>query len=317
MKDWNKCRYWPVLAVFFASFLIYSLTLTQHYRGDGLAYLTGIERNGVHSASAAHKLLNALLLSALKSLLVLLGYQGHLLIAAQLKNAFIGAGAVALVFASVRELSGSLRMSLSLSAVFAFSAAHWYASTDTLYVADGIFWIAVSIFIVIIIKSHVRTISGWPSSTSILLGMSMGLAVLGYMGSLFVALSAVLPLYLDNRGQGKRKGLAAAGIYLVSLGAILTMVLFIVGVANVGCSTLPDLIRWVMKPAEAGSLREAVNFRTDLSTWLRFPKIFADGVATKHPYEGTGELLSNAPWIGLWTDSLDRQPNFMVYLKHG
>ena len=177
------------LVITVSAFALYLLTLSRHYTGASIEFITEIEWGDWPTMLQRHKLLVHPAGWAFYQLWRWLGWHDQAVFPLQVFNALFGAVSVGLMFALARQLTRSTKTGLLVTIGFAFSCAIWLYSTEaefvTLPLAEALimFWLLMNVS---------PTISTRPAY-AVVLGLWAALAFLTFSSNIFL-----IPVVLAN-----------------------------------------------------------------------------------------------------------------------
>lgn len=280
-----------VIAAFILPLVLFLLAPSKHYYPDGVFRLAAIENGNWEQLFKPSHMLHDVLSVVLLHALGLLGYQGAILVPVQIMSAVLGAGTIALLFASVRKLTANLLVSTVVSALLAFSFGVWWLSVEAMYATTSYFFAACSLFLMV----YSETTPSWrlQSLFPYLLGFVTGLAVLAFQANAIMAFGGAVYLLLARDAKSPRWSM------LVRYGVALTLVVGIpyalTGVTIAQVSSVGGFWAWIMS-ARTDPLRSIVNFQPTLDVLYRSPTLFIDSIVTFGSRAGP-----YAHWGGRWT----------------
>ena len=216
----SKTLRWLTLTVFFAILLLNLLLLTKNYYWDGIFFAQLIEDAPQLNPSLIHP--NHLLYLPFEYLIYRAvrwaGFGGRALTILQITSCFFSATTAIVFFRISRELFKSLYTSLTLTALFAFSAMWWKFSTDANAYILAVLLLLVC-FYLILPERQPRPFA---------LALVHALAVFAHQLSVFFFAVAILGLFFQSRPNVLKNAikyaatvvLLTAGVYVLSFYAI-------------------------------------------------------------------------------------------------
>jgi hypothetical protein len=181
------------LALFFFTFGLYLLTLTQVHTFDALSYVLSVERKPwtevFHPHHLAYGPLGALALTSGRSL----GYTGGAALPMQLINSAAGAAGVAVFGHLIWRRTGRLDLAVALGLFLAASYAYWYYAVEI-----EVYTVAALLLIMclaILVDPEPPTRSGM-----LALGLAQGGAVLFHQTNVLLCVPVVVWLIVRNHG---------------------------------------------------------------------------------------------------------------------
>ena len=169
-----------------------------------------------------------------------LGYTGDATIPLQVLNAFVAAVGVFLLFNILMHITASVKASVIVAFLWAFSYAYWYYTEETWYNVLGIAFVVFSLFFVIRGETTFDR-SRWPYTLGwVLMG---ALAVLTAVENIIsLAAISLLSVLLC---KDKRKGLANAFLAGLLLCAIVTIAYLVIGRGEMAKGGVSGFVSWL------------------------------------------------------------------------
>lgn len=203
-------------------FWIYLFTASQQYDPDVLGELRAINRLDLSSADPAHMLYIRLGVPFYR-LWLALGYQGDALAPMQVLNAFFGAGTIMMFALALRHWRVRWPLILLVSTGAGLSYAFWTHTVDAFFIIPAAFFAITSLICALSLASA-RSPARRTLLTA-LLGISLGLAALGYQANLtlipaLLAASWPSPSARSEMSSYVRSWIAVGGIFALLAGGV-------------------------------------------------------------------------------------------------
>ena len=237
---------YPFLAAGLAAFVVYMLTLSKNYLGDGIAFLNLTESRTIELLPN-HMLYNAFIFLWYETW-KLLGWKGNGIIPLQTFSAVWGAFSVGLVSFLVSRLSASARITLLVSIGFAASFSVWLFSTDVEVVT---FPIAMNLIVfTLAIVPSARWLG--KSRNVFLVGVATSAAILSYQTGVFMVLAVAAGFILrDFEGPLSKKRLLA--VYLLTVAVLISGCYISVAHLVYKIGTVREFLHWEFGSAALGA----------------------------------------------------------------
>jgi hypothetical protein len=224
-------------AVFAVTFLGYILLLTKNYYWDGVFFAHTIENAPRLNASLVHPshLLDMVFQYVIYRAVLLTGFQPRALTVMQVSNCIFAAVAACVFFRICLESFKSLYVALVSTALFAFSATWWKYSTDA-----NSYILAVLLLLICFYMALPQQ-----KPKPFVLAIIHALAMFVHQLSVLFFPVAVVALIFQCRGKSRNDQISSVAEYLLTVGAITTLVYFSMFYFATGSLSVRGFATWI------------------------------------------------------------------------
>lgn len=233
------------VAISLIAFLVYAVTLSHDYMGDGIQFAMSIESGSLEQILRPNHMLYPLFGLWFHRLWQLLGWQQGALLPLQILSAIAGALSVGLFYSVVKHSVSAPRSALLVTVGFGSSHAIWLYSTDAEVVTIPL---AFNLLILLLL---LRTADALRWYVSFVIATLVVFSILIYQTSVFLVLMVMVAFaFTHQESKGRRLGHVVFFLGIVAF--LLAFLYLFVGYVVLGFRTWQAFVEWQFELAQLG-----------------------------------------------------------------
>lgn len=232
------------LIVFVVALIVYLLSMSNIFNGDGLGYARLVETADFDRlCSVSARLLFCPSGKVLHEVAHFIGFPIRSVRSLQALNAIFGAAGVAIFFLAAYLISRSRWMSLVAALGFGGSLAYWFWSTNATSYPGNICFLVLTLYLLLKL-AQARSHDGIAGS-AVWIGVAHAFAGFYWLTAILLVPAVTMSiLIVSDRAEFRLRAKAAAA-YILSFGACLFVPLFAAGLITGRVSSLSDFPAWL------------------------------------------------------------------------